>query len=502
MGTDNRRIAKNTLMLYIRMFLLMLVSFYTSRVVLNALGVEDFGVYNVVGGIIGLMAFFNSSMGLATNRFLSFAIGKKDNELLTKTFIMCVETHMILAGIIILIGETVGLWYFYNFLNIPIESYEQAMVVYQLSVAACVISVLSIPFTSLVISHEDMGLYAYISIVEGVLKLTVAFLITIVSVYRLSYYAFFVFISSTLVIGIWIFYSRRKYRHVQFHFGWYKNVFKDIYKFIGWQFYGSASWVLRTQGVSLVLNYFFGPVLNAARTIGVQINGGITTLLTGFQTAVNPQIIKKYASGQLEELYNLIFRSSKLSFLLLFILAFPVLMGTEPILKFWLKIIPDYGVVFAQLMIIASLADALSGTLAYAALATGKIKLYTLIVNTISLSDIVFVYIAFKLGFPPQSLVIVEIFICLFICIARILILRKLIGISSLDYLSKVILPEFLVVTISFLLILPLFFFNVNIFIVIILSFIVSLGSSFFIGFNRTEQSWVLSLIKNKLKIA
>lgn len=480
--------------------ILMLVSFYTSRVVLNALGVEDFGVYNVVGGIVAFMAVFNSSMSLASNRFMSFALGKQDNELLNKTYIMSTNLHILLSFLVVILAETIGLWYFYTYLNIPQHIYGQAFVVYQLSVGACVLNIISIPNSSLIMAYEDMGIYAYISIVEGILKLSAAYILTFVKNERLSFYAIFIFIVSVITISLWWLYAKQKYHNVRYHLKWHKDILKDLTGFIGWQFIGSLSWLLRNQGVSLVLNFFFGPILNAARAIGNQVNSGISSLVGGFQSAVNPQLVKNYAGNRINEMHLLIFRSSKLSFLLLFIIAFPVLLATEPILKFWLKIIPDYGVVFVQLMIIASLVDAMSGTLQHAALASGKIKQYTSVVTTILITDILFVYIGFKLGFPPQSLIIVEIclyFICLF---GRLLILRKLISLKIIDFIIKVTIPEILVVISSLILIFPiLYLVKLPTIFLLLLAFIIGLIASFFIGFNSMEKEWLVNILKSKL---
>ncbi|MDE6088504.1 MAG: hypothetical protein K2G25_08985, partial [Oscillospiraceae bacterium] len=314
----------------------MFISFYTSRIVLKALGVEDYGIYNVVGGIVGMLAFVNGSMSLATNRYLTFALGKGDKDLLERTFNTAVVIHGIIALAILLLGETVGMWYFYNYLNIPSESMELAMWVYQLSIITAMMSIINVPYTALVTAHEDMGVYAYLSLAEGAFKLGIAFLLTISVFANIKWYAIFTFLLSVLVFFFWRILDAKKYPYCRFKGHFDRPLFKEMFGFVSWQLVGSISWVFRNQGANLVLNYFFGPVLNTARSLSIQVNGGVTSLVSNFQTASNPQIVKHFSQNDVESMQRLLFRSSKMSFILLFVFAFPIIWEVEPILRFWL----------------------------------------------------------------------------------------------------------------------------------------------------------------------
>lgn len=448
-GTSNKRIAKNTVFLYARMLLLMAVSFYTTRVVLNALGDVDYGVYNVVGGIVGFISFINGSMSLASNRFLAFAIGKNDNALLSRTFSMAIILHCIIGLIIVLIAETVGIWYFYNYLNIPQEKYYAAMWVYQLSVVGVFLSIMTVPLTSVVIAHERMSAFAYVSLIEGGLKLSVAFMLSAIIANKLILYACLM-LGVTVVIGIvWLVYCLFRFPNMHPAVKWYQSLFKEMYSFVGWQFTGAFSWILRTQGVNLVLNYFFGPVLNAARTISVQVNSGVFALVQNFQMAVNPQLVKSYAQENITGMHDLLIKSSKYSFFLLYIIALPILLQAEPILHMWLNIIPDYTVIFVQLALISVLIETLSGTMSHAALATGNIKFYQPVVSGIVLMEVFLVYAGYKIGFPPQFMFYVAMFLNFITFIARLFILRHLIDLQLTKYLRHTTMPIILVVMIS-----------------------------------------------------
>lgn len=500
---NNRRIAKNTLFLYMRMLLIMAVTLYTSRVVLNALGVVDFGVYNVVGGIVTMMAFLNGSISAATQRFLAFAIGKQDKKLVCDTFSTAVILHVVIAVIVLLIAETVGLWFFYNYLNIPAESLTDALWVYQCSVATTILTVLVLPYSSLSISYENMKIYAYLSILEAVLKLLVAFLLIILPTEKLKLYAILILCSTGIISIIWLVYTNKKYPDCRFRFQYNRKITKDIAGFLGWQAYGSFALMIRTQGVNVVLNIFFGPVLNAARGIAVQVNAAIMQVVQNFQMASNPQITKYYAAKDTENINLLIMRSSKISFLLMFIISLPILLEAKPILVLWLKIIPDYGVIFVQLMLLTTLTDLLSGTLVYGALATGKIKKYQLVLSSIFFSDILFVYIAFKLNMPPETIFYIEMALC-FICLfVRLAFLKNMISLSVTQYLKDVTLREIAVgctaLALSWGLKSILNESPADIAIVVTGSMIIAVACSATLGLNHSERSWAANFVRRKL---
>lgn len=502
--TSNQRIAKNTILLYLRMLLLMFISFYTSRIVLKVLGVDDFGVYNVVGGIVAMLSFVSNSMSLASNRFFSFALGKHDVNLLNRTYSTTVIIHFVFSVIIVILAETIGIWYFYTYLNIPVKSMGAAMWVYQLSIASTFIAINNVPSMSLIVSHEDMGIYAYVSLLEGILKLGVAFMLMLPQFGNLKAYAILTFTVSVVIRILLRIYSRRKYSYCKFQNKFDKSLFKEIYGFVGWQVVGSFSWLLRNQGVNLVLNSFFGPALNASRALAMQVNSGITSLVSNFQMASNPQIVKTYASGDLESMHKLLFSSSKMSFLLLFVFAFPILLNASDILHFWLGKVPEYAVAFVQLIIIATLIDSLSGTLQHTALATGKIQKYTKVVTTIMLSDILLVYLAFRIGMSPTAMIYADMIVYFCAFMARLIISRGLFSLSVREFLREVTYYECLVAVLSLLVagaykLLADALYD-NFILDVIVYFVISVSVCFFIGLSSAERAKVKILLMARFK--
>ena len=486
-SSNNKRIAKNTLMLYIRMILIMGITFYTSRVVLDALGVEDYGIYNVVGGVIVLFSFINGSMTLATQRFFANCIGKNDFGLLRKTFCMSIIIHIILALIVLLLCETIGLWFIYNYLNIPAEKMNAAIWVYQFSIIACVFNIFMVPLTSLVIASEDMKIYAYISIVEALMRLAIAFMLKWIDCNKLILYGGLLAASSIIIYIIWFAYCNFKYK----------------VSFAGWQLIGSFTWVLRTQGVNMILNIFFGAALNASRGIAVQVNSAVLSFVQNFQMASNPQINKYYASGDLPQMKSLIFRTSKLSFFLLLVFALPIIIYTRPIMELWLTVIPPDGTIFVRLMLIATLVDTLSGSLIYGILATGKIKNYQLTVCSFQILEVVFVYIAFKLGYSALYMFYTAMIVSFISFLVRLKFLEKTISLNIMEYFKTVTSREvitYIIALIIGLILHRLFPDNPGLTVLaLILTVISTISMIFLIGLDKDERKWITSIVNNKL---
>lgn len=489
-------------MLYFRMMVLMIISFYTSRVVLHALGVEDYGIYNVVGGSVAMLAFINSSMTLASNRFLSFAIGNGNQSLLQDTYHTSLLIHFIIAGILVILAETLGLWLFYNFLNIPAASRPVAMFVYQVSVVGSCLSICIVPFTALVIAHEDMDAFACISLLEGGLKLTVAFLITIPFMGGLRWYSLLMLAVTLCTAVFWRLYTLKKYPYCKPGFQIHKLLLREMFGFVSWQLVGSLSWMLRSAGANLVLNHFFGPILNTARSISLQVNGGVTSLVSNFQTASSPQMVKYFAKEQQEQFRLLLFRSSKMSFLLVAIFAIPILFNVDALLSFWLGEIPPYALVFVRLSLIAVMADSLSGTLNQAAQATGRIREYTLTVTTVLLSYILFVYMAFAMDCPPYTMILVEIGIYIIAFAARLVMSRLLVDIKAISFLRRVTFREVATAIISICLISVLERFvlpnDIPFIINLIVAFAIVVLSCWLVGLDKFERIWIIDLLKSK----
>lgn len=493
-------------MLYIRMFITMGIALYTSRVVLNQLGIVDYGVFNVVGGIVSMMAFLNASMSLATQRYYAYDIGRQDNIQLRRTFSTSVNVHVIIALISILLAETVGLYVFWNYLDIPLPTRPAALLVYHLAIIQMALSIITVPFSSLTVAHEKMSAFAYISIFESLLKLCVAFLLILIPSDKLTLYACLLLISTAIITLTWIIYDFVSYQHCRYMLVWDRSIFRKLMSFTGWQTVGSLTWLLRTQGINVVLNYFFGPVLNAARGIAVQVNSCVMQFVSNFQMASNPQITKSYAVGDFSEMNKLIMRSSKISFLLMFILSLPLIIETEIVLRIWLKIIPEYGVVFVRLMLISTLFDLMSGTLVYGAFATGEIKRYQLSISSILIFEIILTVIAYRTGFPPQIVFYIEMFLYAVALSVRLYLLNKMVGLSIRKFLTEVLIPELSVVVVSTIISLLIYYLipksDIASLGIIVISFLIASTIAFRLGLTINERNWIKHIIKTKLKIA
>ena len=336
-----KRIAKNTLMLYFRQILIMVVSLYTVRVVLNTLGAEDYGIYNVVAGVVTMFSFLSSSMATASQRYFSFALGENDNEKLKKYFSMSFTIYCLIALIVLVLAETVGLWFVVNKLVVPMERKDAAFWIYQASVFSMIFTILTAPFMASIIAHEDMNIYAYVSIIEVVLKLGIVFLLPLFAIDKLIFYgllmAVVVFINTAIYRTICV----KKYSECKFSFFWEKDLFKELISYTGWNMFGAAVGVFKYQVVNIILNQFFNPIVNTARGIAQQVNSAVNSFAQNFSTAVRPQIIKTYASGEKDKMLQLMFRSCKATFLLMYVFALPLILEMPYVLKLWLKNVPD-----------------------------------------------------------------------------------------------------------------------------------------------------------------
>lgn len=450
-SANNKRIAKNTLLLYFRMIITMLVSLYTSRVVLNTLGVEDFGIYNVVGGVVAMFGFLNSSMASATQRFLSFELGRQDYAQLKKVFSMSLNIHFLIAIVIFILAETVGLWFLNTRMVIPAERMEAAQWVYQFSVLAFMVTILSVPYNASIIAYEKMNVFAYISILEVSLKLLIVFMLQWFDYDKLKLFAVLTFSVSLIIRIIYGGYCKRKLPTCTYAFVKDKALFRTLFSYTGWNLWGNLAAVTMGQGINILLNLFFGPVVNAARGIAYQVSSAVTQFVTNFQMAVNPQIIKSYASGDRKYMHQLIFTASKYSFFLLFTLALPLLLETEYVLKLWLKIVPDYAVLFTRLVLCIVLVDCISGPLMTAAQASGDIKVYQSVLGGMLLFILPISYMFLKLGYPPETAMYVNLIISFLVLIVRLFILDWLIKFPIKEFSQKVLIRILIVVVMSFI---------------------------------------------------
>lgn len=501
---NHKRIAKNSLMLYLRMFLVTGITLFTSRIVLSELGVIDYGIFNVVGGIVIMFSFVNGAMTQATQRFLSFGLGKENNEkVLKNTFKTSFSIHAIIALIIFVLAETIGLWFLNRVMNIPPENIIAANWVYQFSIITYVISIFQIPFDASVISHEKMQLFAYLGIITVVLKLAMAFMLYIVPLYKLQVYS-----ASILVITIIIFLIYFIYCHSNFaecRVGWYyqKDLFKTMASYAGWSMFGSIAWIAKGQGLNILLNVFFGPAVNAAYGVSNQVNSAVNSFVQNYSSAVNPQIVKSYAAEEYDETNKLIIYGCKLSFFLMLILVFPILMTANSILHIWLKDVPEYAVVFTQLVIVTSLIDSFSFSMATGIQATGKIKIYQIAVGSLLLFNIPISYIFLKNGFNPPIVFMVSLSLATLTIFVRLTLMKKLIAGFSIGRIMKlVILPCGLITSLCgalyYIRIESEWLSSLYFVWVIIFSIIFTIGLIWMIGLNSHEKVKIKQLIIKK----
>lgn len=501
----NTRIAKNTLILYCRMLFSMIVTLYTSRIVLNTLGVEDFGIYSIVAGVVIMFGFLNNAMSASTQRFLTYESAKGNHSSLQNIFNVSITIHLIIAIIIFIIAETIGLWFLNTQLNIPLERMTAANWVFQFSIFSFVISVCLVPYNAVIIANEKMQAFAFIGLVEVILKLIVVFLLTIIEFDQLITYAALLCLV-TIVVKV----SEQVYCKLHFNesknvvLTWDKDMTKDMGAFAGWNLFGVAAGIGYGQGVNVLLNIFFGASINASRGIAFQIQGAISSLITNFQLALAPVITKGYARDESKETFDLVFSSSKLSFYLLLIFAIPLLVKTNYILVWWLKIVPEYSVIFTKLIIIDLVISSLSGPLHILAQAAGKIRNYQILVSGILILNVPFSYLFLKLGYSPEITIVISIFFSLIALCARLFILHFSMQFPISQYFKKVIFKVVIVTFISWGIpyYISLYLQNdfLDFMIICLVSSITILLSVFYFGMDSLEKSFIVSKTVNILK--
>ena len=493
---DGNRIAKNTLLLYLRMLFQLGIALYTSRAVLNALGVIDFGIYNVVGGIIVIFSFLNNAMASSTQRFLVYHLGTNDSRKLKQIFSSAIIIHFVMAVVVVGLAEIMGLWFLQAKMIIPMERLEVAKWVFHLSVISSAITILSVPYNAAIIANERMGAFAAISIIETLLKLCVAIFISFCNGDRLLWYAGLLLGVSVIVRTIYGVYCSKSFPEAKLIFPRNnKLLYKEMTSFAGWSLVGNLSVVGYTQGINLLLNIFFGPAINAARGIAVQVQNAVYGFVRSFQTAVNPQITKSYAIGDLKSMHLLIYRSSKLSFYLTLMLSLPIIIETPYVLSLWLNIVPDYTVAFCRLTFISCMIESISKPFMIGASATGKIKKYHLIIGSILLLIVPVSYIFLKLGFEPIIVYIIDILIQFIAQIIRLFLCRHLFSLNILFYIKDVIsrIVGVAVLSVVFSLLIDSLFIEINFInaiVVAFFSFISVCVVSYVIGLTKSERTF------------
>lgn len=496
---NNKRIAKNTLLLYFRMLLMMFVTLFTSRVVLDKLGVTDYGIYNVVGGVVAMLGFLNSSMSNAVQRYLSFEIGKNNEAGVNRIFNVSLFAHAGIAVFVFVVMEIVGVWYLNTHMNIPAERMDAANWVLQCSIFTTLFTIVQVPYNAIIISKEQMGIYAYISILEVVLKLLVVYMLAIGNFDKLKLYSVLIMVVTIGIMMIYRSYCTRKYKEAKFKFIKDWNLLKQIVGFASWNMLGELAWVFTGQGVNIILNSFFGPVVNAARGLAEQVNGAVNRFVANFQTAVNPQLIKNYASDQLGEMKTLLFRSTRFSYYLLLALSLPIILKMDFILHLWLKEVPDYTTGFCQLVLVSSLVSTLSNLLAQVARAYGKIRNYQIIVSIFLFLNFPLSYIVLKFGGSPLSTMFVNIGINAMLLFVRLRLTNRMIQMTYGSFIRNVLFPVIIVTAVALVIPLTIYFMldnSIISFIIVCLVSFVSVGvSTYALGMNANERLYILAAI-------
>ena len=438
-SVNNKRIAKNTIYLYLRMLFVMAVGLYTVRAILDILGVVDYGLYNVVGGVVTMFAFMNRTLSTSSQRYFSIELARGDKERLNKWFCLNITTFLTIGIIIIAFLETVGLWFVNTHMTIPSERLFAANVVYQLSIISFLFQIISIPYLALVVAYEKMNVFAYVGILEALGRLVIVFILMMLSFDKLIIYGILILLLSVSVSMAYMIYCWKHYPESKYRWYWRTKEVKELLGFSGWHFLGTFSTSCRSQGINILLNMFFNPAVNAARAIAFQVNMHILQLSTNFFTAIKPQIYKSYAKKEFEDLFRLMMRASIISAFLISIIVFPIIANTNYILGLWLKKVPDYTVLFTQLALINGLIDASDAPLIAAALATGRIRKYMLIVSTIILANVPISYIALKLGGDPTITLYISIVISCISVVVRAYLLKRLINFPWIKYLMLMV---------------------------------------------------------------
>lgn len=444
---SGKTIAKNTIFLYVRMFLLLAINLFTSRVVLQTLGFSDYGIYNVVGGVVTMLTFLNTGMAGASQRFISYELGKGNLESLKNTFCTSVITHMAIALIVIVIMETIGVWFLNYKLNIPASRMFAANWVFQCSLITFVLSITSVPYNSCIIAHERMSTFAYISIFEAIAKLAIVYALYLISLDKLIVYSTLMAITQGIIRLIYILYCKRHFEECIFHYNIDKKLFKEMFAFAGWSCIGNMGFSTKDQLSNILLNLFFGTTVNAARGIAGQVNSVINSFASNFTMAMNPQIVKLYASGNYEKSRDLAFAGSKYAFFLLTMIAVPFLINENYLLRLWLVQVPRYTDIFVVIIVICSLIYSLTHTISTAIAATGNIKRLQILLAIILLSEIPIAYVILKCGGKPYQAMLPSLFTTFATVIMRICLLKRLMPkyYSISYYLTNTVLRCFVI---------------------------------------------------------
>ncbi|MCL2007830.1 MAG: hypothetical protein FWG77_07050 [Treponema sp.] len=502
MPSRNELLVKNTMMLYFRHILNMIVSLYTVRIKLGILGVEDFGIYNVVGGVVAVFLLLNDALTSSTERFIAFALGENNIEKAKNTYSIFILFHVAMAILLIILAQTIGVWLLFNILNIPAERHSAALVVYHLSVFTTVFSILRGPYHAIIIAYEKMSFFAFLSLFESLSKLIIILLLSIVLYDKLIVYAIIVLGLGIITFLIYKLYCNKNFEIAQFRF--YKDILliKSIITFSGWNVFSGIANTGRTHGINVLINVFFNVSVNAALGIAMQIRTAVYVFVRSFQSAFRPQIIKSYASQNYNYFMKLIFQSTKASFFLLFIFVLPLYLNAEFVLQIWLRNVPDYTVIFTRIILLAALLEAITNPLTVSINATGKIKNITLISGLLAFANLPISFFFLKIGFKPESVLIIKT-ILLFLTFSWLVIYSiSKIKLPILLFIRHTLIPIFVISLITIIIttsINGIFSGWVNLIITCIASSLSIIILVYIIGLDTNERTSLQAFMKSKL---
>lgn len=502
---NNKRIAKNTLLLYLRTIFLMLITLYTSRVILDQLGVDDYGIYNVVGGFVAMFSVISSALSSSISRFITFELGRGDIKRLTTIFSTSVNIQLGLCSIILVLGEAIGIWFVNTRMNIPPDRIIAANWVFQCSILTFCINLISVPYNSCIIAHEKMSAFAYISILEAALKLLICYMLIVSPVDKLIAYSLLMLFVAILIRFVYGMYCTRNFEECKYRICYEKEIVKEMTGFAGWSFFPNVAWIFNTQGVSVLINLFFGVALNAARGIASQVESAVMMFVRNFTTALNPQITKYYANGDKENMFLLMCRGTKFTYFLTLLMVLPLFLETEYVLQLWLKEVPTHTVIFVQLSIIGSIINNIGNTCYTACQATGNIKRYSIVVTTVGFLVFPLTWLGFKLGLPVESTYMIYILVYICVSIACMLMTRWLLQFPLSMFLRKALLPMVSTTVLSAILPVLLCTHMQSSFIRFLVICIVSVLSTcvviYIIGLTQGEKDLLNKKIFNRIKL-
>lgn len=503
--SNSGRIAKNTIALYSRSLLVLAVSLYTSRIVLNTLGVEDYGLFNVVGGVITMLGFLKTTMQATFQRYFNVAMGEGKEDDISSLFRSSLTVQLLLSLVVVVLGETIGLWFLCNKLVVPEGRMDAALILYQVSVISFVLSIFQGPFAALITAYERMGVYALFSIVDVVLKLAIVFIIKVAPVDKLILYSLLILMINVVNFSLYVAFCRKRIPTTDIGFNWSRGTLKKMLSFSAWGTMDALAYTMRSQGINILLNLFFGTIVNAARGVAYHVLGAVNQFIRSFQTAFRPQLTKSYASGDYDATRRLYYSATKLSYYLVFTISLPIILETPSILHLWLgDIVPDYTIVFTRIILITAFVDVFANPTTAIAYATGRIQLFSVVVSFLNLLIVPVAWLFLELGYGPASAMVVSLVISFFVQIIRLVIVANISALKIGDYIKHVGLPvavySMLCVAAPLALTFSLDKGWLRMVLILVVSITSSVGFAWLVGLNKEEQQFVLSKIKARTR--